>query len=50
MAKIGEITVRIIRKTESIFIGYDSYSTNMAPPFEVHAKALKGNAKSHGVI
>ena len=51
MRKVGEIVVKLHRRNKSRFIGpkmQQRVCLNEAPP-TVHEKALKGEAKSHGI-
>lgn len=50
MSKVGEITIEVVRMSESILIPHFAVGINLSPLSEVHEKALKGNAKSNGVM
>jgi hypothetical protein len=49
MTKVGEITIEVHRKSEHRLVPFKSRLKDLASPSEVHEKALKGDAKSHGV-
>jgi hypothetical protein len=49
MSRIGVIVVEVHRRSERRPIPFRGNGSNLLAPSEVHEKAMKGDAKSHGV-